>query len=103
MNSKLTARTPAGARLVALARELAADLSVDSLRRSGYFAAPIPVRHGGLGVESVHDVVVASSVLAEADASVATAVNMHFVALLGMVRRWRVAIATGERVRTAAL
>ena len=43
----------------------------------GYFTAPIPIEHGGLGVLSVHDLVVASSRLARGDASVAIGVNMH--------------------------
>ena len=47
---------------------------------AGYFTAPIPVEHGGLGVASVHDLVVASSRLARGDASVAIGVNMHLVA-----------------------
>ena len=118
MTSRLTANTPAGARLVALAGALAGDLgsragahdregtfpfeSIDSLRRAGYFAAPIPELHGGIGADSVHDVVVASSVLAQGDPSVAIGVNMHLVALLNMVRRWRVAVATGANRRVAA-
>ena len=53
--------------------------SVDALKRAGYFTAPIPAEHGGLGVTSVHDVVVASSRLARGDASVAIGVNMHLV------------------------
>src|SRR6185503_8148715 len=100
------ARTPAGAHLVALAESLAAELakraaqhdreasfphaSVDALKRAGYFVAPVPVEHGGLGVTSVHDVVVASSRLARGDASVAIGVNMHLVVVLNVVRRWLV-------------
>ena len=67
--------------------------SVDALKRAGYFAAPIPAEHGGLGVTSVHDVVVASSRLARGDASVAIGVNMHLVVVLNIVRRWQIAVA----------
>jgi alkylation response protein AidB-like acyl-CoA dehydrogenase len=65
MTMELTARTPAGAALVALAERLAADLagraaehdrdgsyphpSIDSLREARYFTAPIPVELGGRG------------------------------------------------------
>ena len=81
----LQANTPPGERLVALAEELAEELaacagvydrrgsypfkSFDVLKRSGYFTAPIPEPLGGLGVTSVHDVIVASSRLARGDAS----------------------------------
>jgi alkylation response protein AidB-like acyl-CoA dehydrogenase len=118
MSMELTARTAAGARLLALADALAHDFatraadhdragtyphaSIDALRDAGYFAAPIPEAHGGLGVESVHDLVVASSRLARGDASVAIGVNMHLAAVLNMVRRWRVAVAGGHVHRAAA-
>ena len=78
----LTARTAAGARLVALAEHQAEDAaaraaahdrdasypfaSLDALRATGYLGAPIPEEHGGLGVASIHDVIVASSRLARA-------------------------------------
>ena len=107
---ELTAKTEAGARLVALAETLAEELarraprsttarrsfphaSVDALKRAGYFTAPIPAEYGGLGVTSVHDVVVASSRLARGDASVAIGVNMHLVIVLNIVRRWQAAVA----------
>ncbi|HWM08549.1 MAG TPA: acyl-CoA dehydrogenase family protein [Solirubrobacteraceae bacterium] len=115
---ELTAITPAGERLVALAETLAEDLatraaehdreasfphaSIDALKRAGYFTAPIPVEYGGLGVTSVHDVIVASSRLARGDASVAIGVNMHLVVLLNMVRRWQEALAAGNERRAAA-
>jgi alkylation response protein AidB-like acyl-CoA dehydrogenase len=118
MSLELGARTPAGARLVALAGELAAELAehagehdragtfphegVERLRRAGWFAACIPQEHGGLGVTSVHDVVVASSRLARGDASVAIGANMHHAALLNVVRRWQVATAAGDERRAAA-
>ena len=112
MQFELTAKTEPGARLVALAETLAEDFAsrarvhdreasypfedVRALRSAGYFAAPIPEEHGGLGVTSTHDVVVASSRLARGDASVAIGVNMHLAAVLNMVRRWQMAVAAGN-------
>ena len=113
--SELTAKTQAGARLVELAEALAEELatraalhdrdasfphaSIAALARERYFAAPIPVEHGGLGATSVHDVVVASSRLARGDASVAIGVNMHLVILMNIVRRWQIAVAAGDERR----
>ena len=113
--SELTAKTDSGARLVALAESLAEELatraahhdrdasfpheSIDALKRAGYFAAPIPVEHGGLGATSLHDVVVASSRLAHGDASVAIGVNMHLVILMNIVRRWQIAVGAGDERR----
>jgi L-evernosamine nitrososynthase len=115
---ELTAHTQTGARLVLLAESLAEELatraplhdreasfphsSVDALKRAGYFTAPIPAELGGLGVTSVHDVVVASSRLARADASVAIGVNMHLLILLNIVRRWQAAVAASDARRIAA-
>jgi L-evernosamine nitrososynthase len=100
----LTARTRAGQRLVALAETLAAQIaplaathdrdgsyphaSADRLAAAGYYAAPVPESLGGMGAGSLHDVVVASSRLARADASLAIGVNMHMAALLNMVRSY---------------
>ena len=115
---ELAAKTEAGARLVLLAETLGEELarrapvhdreasfphaSVDALKRAGYFSAPIPVEYGGLGVTSVHDVVVASSRLARADASVAIGVNMHLVVVLNIVRRWLAAVTASDERRIAA-
>jgi alkylation response protein AidB-like acyl-CoA dehydrogenase len=115
MPIELTAHTDAGARLVAIAEELSEQLAaraaehdrdgtypfeaIDALRAAGYFAAPVPVALGGLGVSSAHDLVVASSRLARGDASVAIGVNMHLVAVQNMERRRRVAVAAGEERR----
>jgi alkylation response protein AidB-like acyl-CoA dehydrogenase len=115
---ELTAKTEPGARLVRLAETLAEELasraamhdreasfphaSIDALKRAGYFTAPIPTEYGGLGVTSVHDLVVASSRLARGDASVAIGVNMHLAVLLNIVRRWQIAAAAGDARRTAA-
>jgi alkylation response protein AidB-like acyl-CoA dehydrogenase len=115
---ELAATTEAGARLVRIAETLAADFAsraavhdreasfphdgIDALRRARYFTAPIPAEHGGLGVTSVHDLVVASSRLARGDASIAIGVNMHLVVLLSIVRRWQAATAAGDERRAAA-
>jgi alkylation response protein AidB-like acyl-CoA dehydrogenase len=115
MPIELTARTAAGARLVAIAEELGEGLApratehdrdgsypfeaIDALKAAGYFAAPVPVELGGLGVCSAHDLVVASSRLARGDASVAIGVNMHLVAVLNMERRRQVAVAAGAERR----
>ena len=111
----LQAKTEAGDRLVRLAETLSQDLatragahdrdssfpyeSLDALKRAGYFTAPIPAEHGGLGVASVHDLVVASSRLARGDASVAIGVNMHLVLLLNIVRRLQIAAGAGDERR----
>jgi alkylation response protein AidB-like acyl-CoA dehydrogenase len=118
MPIELTATTRPGAGLVALAEQLAADLSaraaehdreasypfasIDALKRAGYFAAPVPSEHGGMGVTSVHDLLVAATRLARADASVAIGVNMHMAVLRNIVRRWEVAVATGDERRATA-
>jgi alkylation response protein AidB-like acyl-CoA dehydrogenase len=115
MPIELTAHTDAGARLVAIAEELSEGLgaraaehdrdasypfeAIDALKAAGYFAAPVPVELGGLGVSSAHDLVVASSRLARGDASVAIGVNMHLVAVLNMERRRQVAVAAGTERR----
>jgi alkylation response protein AidB-like acyl-CoA dehydrogenase len=118
MALELTARTSAGTALVATAERLAEQLgeragrhdrdgtypfeSVAALRDAGYLAAPVPERLGGLGVSSVHDVVVASGRLARGDASVAIGINMHLVVVLNLLRRWEMARATGHARREAA-
>ena len=118
MPIELKARTEAGARLVTIAEKLSPQLAsraaehdrdgsypfeaIDALKAAGYFAAPVPVELGGLGVTSAHDLVVASSRLARGDASVAIGVNMHLVAVLNMVRRHQVAVAAGADRRARA-
>jgi alkylation response protein AidB-like acyl-CoA dehydrogenase len=115
MPIELTAHTEAGTRLVAIAEQLSERLAeraaehdrdgtypfeaIDALKAAGYFAAPVPVELGGLGVSSAHDLVVASSRLARGDASVAIGVNMHLVAVLNMERRRQVAVAGGQERR----
>jgi alkylation response protein AidB-like acyl-CoA dehydrogenase len=115
MPIELSAQTETGARLVAIAEELSPQLAsraaqhdrdssypfeaIGALKTARYFAAPVPVELGGLGVSSAHDLVVASSRLARGDASVAIGVNMHLVAVLNMERRRQVAVAAGAERR----
>ena len=115
---ELSARTPAGADLVALAERLAPDFatragahdrdgtypheSIRALRDAGYLVAPVPAELGGLGVSSVHDLVVASGRLARGDASVAIGVNMHLIAVMALARRMRMAVAAGKDRRAHA-
>src|SRR5215210_1652130 len=115
MPIELTAHTDAGGRLVAIAEQLAEGFAaraaehdrdgtypfeaIDALKAAGYFAAPVPVELGGLGVSSAHDLVVAASRLARGDASVAIGVNMQLVAVLNMARRHQVALAAGQERR----
>src|SRR6059058_6077612 len=115
MPIELSAHTDAGVRLVAIAEELSEELAaraaehdrdgsypfeaIDALKAAGYFAAPVPIELGGLGVSSAHDLVVASSRLARGDASVAIGVNMHLVAVLNMERRRQFAAAAGAARR----
>jgi alkylation response protein AidB-like acyl-CoA dehydrogenase len=118
MPIELKAQTDRGARLVAIAEELSGELAdraaehdregtfpfeaIESLKAARYFAAPVPVELGGLGVSSAHDLVVASSRLARGNASVAIGVNMHLVAVLNMERRRQVAVASGAERRARA-
>jgi alkylation response protein AidB-like acyl-CoA dehydrogenase len=97
---ELTARSAPGRDLVAIAERLAEDFaeragahdrdasypfaSIDSLRRAGYFAAPVPDELGGLGVSSVHDVIVASGRLARGDASLRTIASRDVVIAAAM-------------------
>src|ERR671923_203268 len=115
MPIELSANTDAGTRLVAIAEELSEKLAeragehdrdgsypfeaIDALKTAGYFAAPVPVELGGLGVSPAHDLVVASSRLARGDASVAIGVNKHPIAMLNMERRRQVAVAAGAERR----
>src|SRR3954469_19448793 len=118
MPIELTASTAPGARLVAIAEELAEDFAgraaehdrrgtypfeaIEALKAARYFAAPIPVGLGGLGVPSAHDLVVASGRPGRGDASVAIGVNMHLVAVLNMERRRQVALASLNNRRAGA-
>jgi alkylation response protein AidB-like acyl-CoA dehydrogenase len=114
----LQPRTRAGASLVASAEKLANQLAVTAaehdtrgtyphenvelLREVGYFIAPIPQQFGGQGVDSLYDILVASSRLARGDASTTLGLNMHLLVVMNMVQRWRIARTRGDDRRAAA-
>jgi L-evernosamine nitrososynthase len=118
MTFELQARTDAGRDLVALAERLAADFatraadhdrdgtypfeSLRALGETGYLAAPVPSELGGLGVESVHDLLVASTRLARGDAALTIGVNMHLIPVISMAQRWRRARLRGDERRAGA-
>jgi alkylation response protein AidB-like acyl-CoA dehydrogenase len=76
--------------------------NVAVLKDAGYFIAPIPERFGGRGVESVYDLLVASSRLARGDASTTLGLNMHLLVVFNMAHRWRIARHRGDERRAAA-
>ncbi len=111
--------TPPGERLVALAEEHAADFATraarhdrentfvtenfDAMKRSRFLAACVPEEFGGLGVSSIHDVMVAISRLARGCGSTAIAANMHVTAVIFVVSAWRQARDAGDEAAVAAL
>lgn len=115
----LRARTDAGRELVGLGESLAARLApraadhdrdgvhpveeVGALRESGWLTAPIPAELGGMGVESVHDLLVASSRLARGEPSLTIGANMHWIPLVNMAQMWRVARMSGDARRAEGI
>jgi alkylation response protein AidB-like acyl-CoA dehydrogenase len=77
--------------------------NVDALRQSGFLAAPAPESAGGMGVESVHDLMLASSRLARGDASTTLGVNMHLLVYHALSRQLVVARNRGDEAREEVL
>jgi alkylation response protein AidB-like acyl-CoA dehydrogenase len=118
MNYEIAARTIVGRELVALAERMAADFAtraadhdrdgsyphenLAALRDAGYLAAPVPRELGGMGVDSIHDILVASSRIARGDPSVTIGVNMHLIPVISMAHRYRTAMAAGDDRRSRA-
>jgi alkylation response protein AidB-like acyl-CoA dehydrogenase len=89
MDFALQPHTPAGARFVALAEQHAADFAtradlhdrdgsfpfenIEAMQRSGFMAGCVPVEFGGLGVESMHDMILGTGRLGRGDGSTAIA------------------------------
>lgn len=61
----------------------------ERLKQSGFLAGTVPADLGGLGVTSVHDLVVAVGRLARGDPSTALGTAMHLVAFWYLSRLWR--------------
>jgi alkylation response protein AidB-like acyl-CoA dehydrogenase len=115
----LHARSAPGERLVARAESLHSELAacaaihdrsgrypvehLDRLRKCGLFLAPVPVECGGLGVESIHDLALASARIARAEPSITLGLNMHYTTVNNLVRRWRGACSRGKLVQAEAL
>jgi alkylation response protein AidB-like acyl-CoA dehydrogenase len=109
---ELTPVTEPGRRLSALATDLAAQLGkpaaandrtagfpfagAQALRHAGVYGAPVPEPLGGMGVESVHDLVVAASRLAQGDPALTVGLNMHLATVANIARHWRRLEAAGE-------
>ena len=109
MTFELRPRTAQGRVVVAAAEKLiptfverapAADAAnelcrpnFDDLRTSGLAAAFVPEELGGLGLESIHDWIVAIATLARGDASTAIAITMQHGASRGMTAAYQAAKA----------
>jgi alkylation response protein AidB-like acyl-CoA dehydrogenase len=115
MENELQPQTEPGRQMMTIGEELAQRFAIDAacydregtfpfdhikvLQDTGFMYAPAPVELGGMGVESVHDVMVATSRLARGDASITLGVNMHLLVLLSLARQRRMLLARGEEQR----
>ena len=111
-DGQLQPRTEPGARFAALIdehtprfRERAAQHDRDTtfpveniadLKASRGIAAFVPEELGGLGLQSIHDWIVAIERLGRGDASTAIALNMHLSATRNLAAVWRGAVAAGD-------
>lgn len=76
---------------------------LDELKAAGYLYAPLPEDAGGMGVESVHDILLASSRLARGDAGLTLGVNMHQIIMMTYARNYRMAVASGEEAKAQGI
>jgi len=109
---ELRPRTDAGQKLLELAEQHASEAAphaaahdqagtfpteaIDAMRASGFLTSAIPQDLGGLGVASVHDIMVGLNRLGRADSSLAIACNMHFAVSIVIGRIGRMAREAGE-------
>lgn len=105
MTLQLQPTTEQGRKFVAMAEQHAAEAAehavrhdaegsfptevFESMRKSKFLAAPVPVEHGGLGLDSLFDVCVGVGRLGRGDGSVAIAAQMHLASALGFTLRLR--------------
>lgn len=118
MTFELFPMTEAGKQFTALAEQHAADFATraekhdregsfpfenfEALDKSGFMAAALPKELGGMGVESIYDIMVGISRLARGDASTAIAANMHITGGSAIVRHMRRCDTNGDD-KTATL
>lgn len=111
--------TEAGRRFVALCEDHAADFAAradqhdregsfpfenwDEMKASGVLGACVPTEFGGLGVESLHDVMVGTSRLARGDASTTIGAHMHYALALPFERLRREKFAEGDAEAAARI
>lgn len=113
MYEPMQATTDAGRRYVALTEQHARDFAeraprhdregsfpfenFEDMRRSGVMAAMVPQPFGGMGVESIFDMIVGVARLGGGDASTAIAANMHIATGLIIRMEWEGARAAGNQ------
>lgn len=112
MDFELTAATPPGAHYVELTEKHALDFATraddhdrhgtfptenfEAMHASGVLAAPIPKELGGLGVGSIHDLMVGTSRLARGCPATAISANMHIGMMWAFVFMLDAARASGD-------
>ncbi|GAB3488135.1 acyl-CoA dehydrogenase family protein [Amycolatopsis cihanbeyliensis] len=115
---QLTARTAAGRQFVELAERHAEDFAARAeqhdvegsfpfqnfkeMAQSSFLAGTVGAEYGGLGVDSLYDVMVGLSRLARGDASTAIAANMHVAGASVAGQFMRRSLAEGDE-HTAAM
>ena len=119
MLNEIHPTTEAGALMVAMAESFAQKFApaaaendrtatypldhLAQLKDAGYLYAPLPRDAGGMGVESVHDILLASSRLARGDAGLTLGVNMHQIIMMTYARNYRMALASGNEAKAAGI
>lgn len=77
--------------------------SIEALHACGVLGACVPAELGGMGVESIHDLVAGINRLGRGEGSTAIAVNMHLTQVWLLGWYWRSTRAAGLEDRAAAL
>ena len=115
MEFELKALTEPGKKMVELAEKHSSDFAITAvehdrngtfpvenvaaMKKSGFAAAAVPEKLGGMGVTSIHDCVVAMNRLGRGEASTPLAFTMHLSRTLSTARALRLAIASGNQAR----
>jgi alkylation response protein AidB-like acyl-CoA dehydrogenase len=119
MDFELLPITEPGKNYVLLAEKHAADFALraeyydrdgkfpfenfEEMQKSGVMAGPVPREYGGLGVESLHDLMVGMNRLGRGDASTAIAANMHIAGAAVVVRLMQRSQVEGDHKTVAVL